>query len=246
MLDYQGSGFPSVVLLFFQLGYIHEKLPRLENADTVVIANVAGNTIDEYIQVVQRIENHPRVNGFEVNVSCPNVKKGGLAFGTEPEMTAEVVQKIRKVTKKTLIIKLTPNVTDIASIARAAEDAGADALSCINTILGMAIDIRTRKPLLSRIVGGLSGPAVKPVAIARVYQVSQAVKIPVIGLGGIMTWEDAVEFLLAGAAAVQLGTLNFVNPSAAIEIIENIEKYCLQNQISEVRALTGAMQTCAL
>ena len=221
--------------------YLEKKLPQLEDIHTAVIANVAGSTVEEYESVVSMIQDHPRIDAIEINVSCPNVEKGGLAFGTDPETTAEVVRTLRSQTEKPLIVKLTPNVTDITEIALAAQNSGADAVSCINTVLGMGIDIRSRKPKLSRVVGGLSGPAIKPIALARVYQVSGAVEIPVIGIGGIMSWQDAVEFFLAGAVAVQTGTLNFVHPSGASDIVSGLKKYCEQNQIKSMKELVGGM-----
>lgn len=221
--------------------YLSDKLPALEALNTAVIANVAGGTVEEYGETVARIQDHPRIDGIEINVSCPNVNHGGLAFGTDPVVTADVVQRVRQKTTKPVIVKLTPNVTDITEIAKAAEQSGADAVSCINTLLGMGIDIHTRKPLLKRIVGGLSGPAVKPAALARVYQTARAVRIPVIGIGGIMTWRDAIEFLLAGATAIQVGTLNFVNPSGSMDIVHGLAFYCQKNGIARVADLIGGM-----
>lgn len=222
--------------------YLSEKLPLLDGLDTIVIANVAGKSIAEYGEVVSRIQSHQRIDGIEINISCPNVDLGGLAFGTDPDVTAKVVKTVRKMTKKTIIAKLTPNVTDITSIARAAEDAGADAISCINTVLGMRIDIHTHKPLLSRVIGGLSGPAIKPIALAKVFQVSRSVNIPVIGLGGIMTWQDAVEFLLAGASAIQVGTLNFVEPEGSLEIINGLQAYCREHKISKISDIVAKIE----
>jgi dihydroorotate dehydrogenase (NAD+) catalytic subunit len=221
--------------------FLSEKLPALEGLDTRVIVNVAGNTAEEYAEVTARAAAHPRVDAIEVNVSCPNVRHGGLAFGTNPSATAEVTAAVRAATAKPVIVKLTPNVTDIAEIARAAEAAGADALSLINTVLGMAIDIETRRPLIARRTAGLSGPAIKPIAIAKVYQVRKAVKLPLIGIGGIMRWQDAVEFLLAGATAVQTGTLNFVEPDGPVRIVEGIRRYCEEKGIASVVELVGGM-----
>ncbi|MBN2104975.1 dihydroorotate dehydrogenase [bacterium] len=221
--------------------YLSDKLPALKNVDTVVIANVAGDTIEEYGEIVSRIQDQSRIDGIEINVSCPNVKQGGLAFGTNPDITAEVVRISRLETEKPLIVKLTPNVTDITEIALAAQESGADAVSCMNTLVGMGIDISTRKPLLHHILGGLSGPSIKPVALAKAYQIVQVLDIPVIGIGGIMTWEDAVEFLLAGVTAVQVGTLSFVDPYGSIAIIEGLRLYCQKNGISKVENLIGGM-----
>lgn len=221
--------------------FLSEKLPALEGLDTRVVVNVAGNTAEEYAEVTSRAAGHPRVDAIEVNVSCPNVRHGGLAFGTNPSATAEVTAAVRAATSKPVIVKLTPNVTDIAEIARAAEAAGADALSLINTVLGMAIDIETRRPLIARRTAGLSGPAIKPIAIAKVYQVRQAVKLPLIGIGGIMRWQDAVEFLLAGATAVQTGTLHFVEPDGPVRIVEGLRRYCEEKGISSVSELVGGM-----
>ncbi|MBN2201466.1 dihydroorotate dehydrogenase [bacterium] len=221
--------------------FLSEKLPALEGLDTRVIVNVAGNTAEEYAEVTSRAAAHPRVDAIEVNVSCPNVRHGGLAFGTNPAATAEVTAAVRAATSKPVIVKLTPNVTDITEIARAAEAAGADALSLINTVLGMAIDIETRRPLIARRTAGLSGPAIKPIAIAKVYQVRQAVKLPLIGIGGIMRWQDAVEFLLAGATAVQTGTLHFVEPDGPVRVVEGIRRYSEEKGVASVTELVGAL-----
>jgi dihydroorotate dehydrogenase (NAD+) catalytic subunit len=217
--------------------FINEKLPALEGLDTAIFVNIAGSTIEEYVKVVERVGSHDRVDAIEVNVSCPNVKQGGLAFGTDPNITHNVLSSLRNVTEKPLIAKLTPNVTDIVSIAIAAVEGGADAVSLINTVLGMKVDIRTKKTMLASSIGGLSGPAIKPIALAKVYQVVKAVDVPVIGIGGIMNWNDALEFLIVGASAVQVGTLNFVDPKGAIHIINGIEDYCKENEIEKVKDL---------
>jgi dihydroorotate dehydrogenase (NAD+) catalytic subunit len=222
--------------------FLEEKLPELKDLNTAVIVNVAGSTIQEYKQVVRKIEGHHRVDAIEVNISCPNVKKGGLAFGTDPIVTKEVVSCVRNETLKTVFVKLTPNVTDIVKIAIAAVEGGADGLSLINTVLGMGIDILTRRPHLSRVIGGLSGPAIKPIALAKVYQVSKAVKVPIIGIGGIMNWKDAVEFLIAGATAVQIGTLNFVNPAGALDIIRGLQTFCENENIDRITDLIGTLK----
>lgn len=221
--------------------YIESKLTALQGLQTAVIANIAGNTVDEYGRMIRKLGGHPRVDAIEVNVSCPNVEQGGLAFGADRAVIEELLHRIRPETAKPLIIKLTPNVTDVASIAQAAESAGADAISLINTVLGMGVDIRTRKPLLARVTGGLSGPAVKPIALAKVYQAAKAVSIPVIGLGGILSGEDAVEFLIAGASAVQVGTLNFIQPDGALEVLSGIERYCIRHGVQRISELVGTL-----
>ncbi|HEY5467809.1 MAG TPA: dihydroorotate dehydrogenase [Coriobacteriia bacterium] len=215
----------------------------LASQDVPVIVNVVGHSVDEYVSVVERLEAEPAVAAYELNISCPNVDAGGMAFGTACAPAAEVTRSVRAVTKRPLIVKLSPNVTDISEIARAVESAGADAVSLINTLLGMAIDVRTRRPKLARVVGGLSGPAIKPVALRMVWQVASAVSVPVIGCGGIMTGEDAVEFLLAGASAVQVGTANFVDPTATMHVLDGIAEYCSASGVRAVRDLTGALGT---
>jgi len=215
----------------------------LASQDVPVIVNVVGHSVDEYVSVVERLEAEPAVAAYELNISCPNVDAGGMAFGTACAPAAEVTRSVRAVTKRPLIVKLSPNVTDISEIARAVESAGADAVSLINTLLGMAIDVRTRRPKLARVVGGLSGPAIKPVALRMVWQVASAVSVPVIGCGGIMTGEDAVEFLLAGASAVQVGTANFVDPTATMHVLDGIAEYCSASGVPAVRDLTGALGT---
>lgn len=221
--------------------FIQEKLPLLRNLDTKVVVNVAGSTIDAYLDVVNMVHDHPRTDALEINISCPNVKQGGLAFGTDVKITGILISKIRKITTKPVIVKLTPNVTDIVSIAKAAADSGADALSMINTVLGMRLDIRTRRPLIAKRVAGLSGPAIKPIALAKIYQVLKKVKIPIIGIGGIMTWEDALEFLLVGATAVQIGTLSFIDPYGPIHIIEGLDRYCANEGIRSIKDVIGGM-----
>ncbi|MCJ7813131.1 dihydroorotate dehydrogenase [bacterium] len=219
-----------------------EKLSELNNLDTVVIVNVAGSRVKEYSEVVKKIQEYDRVDGFEINISCPNVKKGGLAFGTDPQITEAVVSGVRKATKKTVIVKLTPNVTDIVAIARASVDGGADALSLINTVLGMGVNIETRQSHLASVVGGLSGPAIKPIALAKVYHVAKAVSVPVIGMGGIMNWQDAIAFFIVGATAVEVGTLNFIEPDGVVQIIQGIESYCEKKGIISISELTGSLQ----
>ena len=221
-------------------GVIEEKLAFLRDKDVPVIVNIAGETVDEYVEIARRLDEAGGVAGLEINISCPNVAAGGRCFGMDPRLTFEVIDAVRRVTDLTLISKLSPNVTDIVEIARASVDAGADALSLINTVLGAAFDIRQRRPVLPRVVGGLSGPAIKPIALAAVWQVASAIDTPVIGMGGIMTGEDAVEFLLAGASAVAVGTANFVNPTTAIDVLQGIAGYLRQNAIPDVRELSGA------
>jgi len=224
---------------------IKEKLPYLQKFNTPVIINISGDTIEEYIELARRlgeVSKEMGVAGLEVNISCPNVKKGGMVWGTDAKATYKIINSIRKATSLPLIAKLTPNVTDIKTIAQAAEEAGADALSLINTLVGMAIDIDSRKPKLANISGGLSGPAVKPVALWLVWQVFQTVNIPVIGIGGIIKVEDALEFIIAGARVIEIGTANFVNPKVTIEIIEGIEKYLTENNIKDVSELVGSMK----
>ena len=218
--------------------YVKTELPYLAQFDTNVIANVAGHSIEEYCNVVERLNEEAGVSMYEVNISCPNVKLGGIGFGTDPKMAAEVTKEVKKIAKKPVIIKLTPNVTNIAEIAKAVEAEGADAVSLINTLLGMKIDIRRKKPVIANTMGGFSGPAVKPVAVRMVYQVRRAVDIPIIGLGGIMTGEDAIEFIMAGADLISVGTAALVNPTAPVEVLEGIENYMREEgfkTIAEIR-----------
>jgi dihydroorotate dehydrogenase (NAD+) catalytic subunit len=221
--------------------FITEKVPFLRTISTPVIVNLYGNTLDEYGELAARIDVIPEVAGVEVNISCPNVKQGGIVFGTDPRAAAEVVSLVRRGTTKPLIVKLSPNVTDVVVMAKACVDAGADALSLINTLTGMAIDLQKRRPILANITGGLSGPAIKPVALRMVWQVARAVTVPVIGIGGIMTATDALEFILAGATAIQVGTANFLDPSAAQTIAVEMEEYLVQNGIADIRDLIGAL-----
>ena len=217
-------------------------LAWLAGKDVPVIVNACGHSVAEYEGIIEVLADDERVGAFEVNISCPNVDAGGLTFGTVPEQAAEVVRVCRAKTAKPLIVKLTPNVTDITEIARAVEAEGADAISLINTLLGMAIDVRTRRPILARVVGGLSGPAVKPVALRMVWQVHQAVKVPLLGMGGITTAEDAIEFMLAGATAVAVGTANFVNPHAVEDVIDGIRAYCIEQGVHDVNELIGGLK----
>ncbi|MDP2182518.1 MAG: dihydroorotate dehydrogenase [Actinomycetota bacterium] len=213
----------------------------LGDIDVPLIVNVSGNTVAEYVGVIERLEAESRVDGYEVNISCPNVDAGGMTFGTDCAGAAAVTSACREATTRPLVVKLSPNVTDIAEIARAVADAGADAVSLINTLLGMAVDVDTFRPKLARVVGGLSGPAIKPVAVRMVWQVAGAVDIPVIGMGGIMTAEDAVEFLLAGACAVAVGTASFVDPTSAVRVIDGLVEFCHARGIDQVTDLVGAL-----
>lgn len=217
--------------------FLEKELPFLRQYDVAVIANIAGNTAEEYCRLASRLG--CRVDGIELNISCPNVKEGGVAFGTKCDSVYNITRSVKEFCDVPLIVKLSPNVTDIKEIAQAAQEGGADALSLINTLLGMAIDVNTRKPILANVVGGLSGPAVKPVAVRMVWQVAQSVSIPVIGMGGISTWQDAVEFILAGADAVSVGTAGFVNPYAPLEIAEGIKEYLARNGFESVSELKG-------
>ena len=221
-----------------------ETAPLLERELKVpVIANINGKILEEYIEIAERAEAIDVIKAIELNISCPNVKDGGMAFGANPEMAAKVTREVRKVTKKPLIVKLSPNVTDIAGIAKLVEAEGADALSLINTLLGMSIDINKKKPLLGNIFGGLSGPAVKPVALRMVYQVSNAVSIPLLGMGGISTAEDALEFFMAGASAISVGTGFFQNPLAAVEIKQGLINYCTENNLSNINEIVAYAHT---
>jgi len=220
--------------------FIADKLPFLRRIPVPVLANVAGATLDEYEAVCRKLGDHQGLAGVEVNISCPNVKHGGMEFGTNPTAAEEVTRRCRKIVKGALVVKLSPNVTDIASIARAAEAGGADAVSLVNTFLGAAIDTATRRPKLSTVFGGLSGPAIRPLAVRCVWQVAGAVKIPIIGMGGIMTGEDAAEFILAGATAVSVGTASFLDPAAAVAVTDGLREYLARHRIASVKELVGA------
>ncbi len=217
--------------------FLSEKFPQLRDLNTRIIVNFFGDTNQEYIEMARVLSGVERLDALEMNISCPNVEKGGLQFSSDPEVLEEVVSSVRKVTGKFLIVKLSPNVTDITLLAKAAENAGADALSVCNTFVGMSIDLKTRKPHLANKTGGLSGPAIKPLALNLVYQTVRAVKIPVIGIGGITSGEDAVEFLLAGAKAVQIGTANFIDPTSTLQVIEGIRRYCSSNGVKNLSEL---------
>ncbi|MBO7541306.1 MAG: dihydroorotate dehydrogenase [Bacteroidales bacterium] len=219
--------------------FCQKTYPRICDIDTNIIVNVSGSSIEEYCETAAKIDALDKIPAIELNISCPNVKKGGMGFGTNPQMAAQVVSEVRKIYHKTLIVKLTPNVTSIVDIAKAVEDAGADSVSLINTMLGMAVDVERRKPVLSTITGGLSGPAVKPVAVRMVWQVAKAVKIPVIGLGGIASANDALEFLMAGATAVQIGTANFLDPTITIKVIDGLQDYLNRHNIKDIHDIIG-------
>jgi len=223
--------------------FIAKKVPFLRTVKTPAIANFFGNTVDEYAEMTRRLDEIPEVAGLEINISCPNVKHGGIVFGTDPDSAASVVSACRAATKKPLIVKLSPNVTDVVVMAKACEAAGADALSLINTLTGMAIDLNKRRPVLANITGGFSGPAIKPIALRMVWQVAKAVKLPIIGIGGIMNATDALEFMLAGATAVQVGTASFINPGAAQTIAEDMEAWLIANGVADIKSLIGALET---
>ena len=221
--------------------FCSEIYPSIKDIDTHMIVNVSGSTVEDYMATAERIAELDKIPAIELNISCPNVKEGGMAFGVTCAGAAEVVRAVRKVYPKTLIVKLSPNVTDITEIARAVEAEGADSISMINTLLGMAIDVKSRKPILSTVTGGLSGPAVKPVALRMVWQTAKVVSIPIIGMGGISSCEDAIEFLLAGASAVQVGTYNFVDPTITTKIASDIEDHLVQNNMTDVSELIGGL-----
>ncbi|QEN08607.1 dihydroorotate dehydrogenase [Oceanispirochaeta crateris] len=219
--------------------FLSEKIPFLNTLSCPVILNVAGSLEEDYAEVIRRVDDQEAIWGYEVNISCPNVKKGGLAFGTDPHQVERLTSSLRQLTEKPLIMKLTPNVTDITAIAKAAEQGGADALACINTVMGMSVDIHKKKPSIPAVTGGLSGPAIKPVGIAAVYRVSKAVSIPVIGLGGIMNGDDAVEYLLSGASAIQIGTANFVDPDTSSKVLAGIKAYMEGSGFSKISDFHG-------
>jgi dihydroorotate dehydrogenase (NAD+) catalytic subunit len=223
--------------------FVREKLPELRERRATVIVNVCGTTIDEYCEVSRILSDHDGVAAIELNISCPNIKEGGITFGCSLTGTHDVVSAVRKVTRLPLIPKLTPNVTDVASFARAAEDAGADAVSLVNTFLAMAIDVHTRRPRLTNIVGGLSGPAIRPIAVRMVYECRQAVKLPIIGMGGIATADDVLEFMIAGANAVQVGTANFVDPFIWTKLLDGLRAYGTRHGIGRIADLTGTVDT---
>ena len=221
--------------------FLQRDIPFLKQYDTKIIVNVCGRTVEDYVEVVEKLGEEPAVSMLEINVSCPNVKEGAIAFGQKADALSNITEEIKKHARQPIIMKLSPNVTDIAEMAKAAEAAGADALSLINTLTGMKIDIHKRKFVLANKTGGMSGPAIKPIAVRMVYQAAQAVKIPIIGMGGIANAEDAIEFLLAGASAVSIGAMNFVNPYATVEVIEGIEDYMQKYGVEDVKELIGGV-----
>ena len=222
--------------------FIKDIYPKIKHYNTNIIVNVSGSRLEDYVAVVEKLNDLEHIPAIELNISCPNVKTGGMAFGTSCASAAEITRAVRQAYKKTLIVKLSPNVTSITEIAKAVEDAGADSVSLINTLLGMAIDAETQKPILSTITGGLSGPCIKPVALRMVWQVAKAIKIPIIGLGGIMNASDAIEFILAGASAIQVGTANFIDPAISTKIVAGIDDYCLRHKVSSITTLIGQLK----
>lgn len=222
--------------------FLEEKLPRLRPLSVPVVVNLFGNTMEEYGRLAGELDGQEGIDGLEINISCPNVKAGGMVFGADPKMVFQVVSEVRSRTKLPVITKLTPNVTDITVTAKAAEDAGTDILSLINTVAGMAVDVQNTRPRLANVVGGLSGPAIKPIALRQVWQVVQMAKVPVIGLGGITSTEDALEFLIVGAKAIQVGTANFINPTVTLEIISGLEDYLRQKGLSDINQVIGTLE----
>jgi len=222
--------------------FIKDKIPFLKELNTTIICNIAASSIDEYVECVHILTNEDTINAFEINVSCPNVKEGGLEFGNDLEVVGRITEKVRSVTKKPIIIKLSPNVSRISAFAKVVKEEGGNAVSAINTLVGTSFDINTRKPKLFNITGGLSGPAIKPIALAKVLEIKRTVDIPIIGIGGIVNWRDAVEMMIVGASAFQIGTVNFVNPNAGNEIIEGLKSYCKEKTILKLSELTGSYQ----
>jgi len=222
--------------------FVRDKLPALRSYQTAVIANIFGYTTEDYVAVADLLEQGEGLAAYEINVSCPNTKHGGITFGADPELTREVTAAVKKVARRPVIVKLSPNVTDIGVMARAAEDGGADAISLVNTFVGMAVDLEERRPALANVTGGLSGPAIKPIALRMVYQAAKAVKLPVIGMGGIATGRDALEFMLAGATAIQVGTTTFWDPTAPARLVTEIEAWCRDHRVEQVRDLVGRLE----
>ena len=220
--------------------FLKEKIPFLKKFDVPLICNIAASTFDEYVECTKILTEEDAIKAFEINVSCPNVKEGGLQFGNDVSAVGKITQKVKAVTNKPVIIKLSPNVSCISDFAKVVKAEGGDAVSAINTLVGTAFDIKTRRPKIKNVTGGLSGPAIKPVALAKVLEIKRNVDIPIIGIGGIMNWKDVVEFMIVGSSAIQLGTLNFINPAAAIKIIEALELYCIENGIEKISDLTGS------
>ena len=223
--------------------FLAEKLPALRGYEVPIIVNVAGETLEEYVEIATRLSDVEDIAALELNISCPNVECGGMQFGLAPDLTRELVAAVRQATDQVLITKLSPNVTDITALAQAAVDGGSDALSLINTLVGMSIDIQRRRPVLGNLTGGLSGPAIRPVAVRMTWEVAEAVEVPIIGMGGIITYEDALEFIMAGASAVAVGTGNFVEPTTAVHVIDGLREYCIQHQIAKITDLVGTAHT---
>lgn len=220
--------------------FINDKIPFLKEVNSTLVCNIAASSIEEYVECTKTLDGEDTIKGFEINVSCPNVKEGGLIFGNDISSVGRITEKVRAVTNKPIIIKLSPNTSNISEFAKVVKDEGGDAVSAINTLVGASFNIWNKKPKIHNVTGGLSGPAIKPVAIAKVLEISRKVDIPIIGIGGIMDWKDAVEFMIAGASAFQIGTVNFINPNAGIEIIEGLESYCSQMKIKSISELTAS------
>jgi len=223
-------------------GFLREKLPFLKTLAVPVIVNVAGEKLEEYLEVVRGLDEEEGIDGYEINISCPNVEQGGMEFSAEPRVASQLISSLRKLTVKPLVVKLSPNFGNVISLSQVVQEAGADAISLVNTLIGMVIDVKARRPVLARGTGGLSGPAIRPVALASVWQVAQAVKIPVVGVGGIFTLDDALQFILAGATALQVGTANFVDPQAMPRIIDGLRDYCVQEKIGKLSDLIGGLE----
>lgn len=220
--------------------FVEKKIPFLKEVNSTLICNIAAGTVEEYVECVKILDKEETIQGFEINVSCPNVKEGGLIFGNDIKAVGRITEKLRSETNKPLIIKLSPNVSNISDFAKAVKNEGGDAVSAINTLVGASFNIETRKPKIHNITGGLSGPAIKPVAIAKVLEISRNVDIPIIGIGGIMNWKDAVEFVIAGSSAFQIGTVNFINPNAGLEIVDGLKKYLIEHSITKLSELTAS------
>ena len=223
-------------------GFVNEKLPQLENCGCHIVANVLGKTLDEFKTIARRLDPFSQVAALELNISCPNIREGGIEFGHDPQMTFAVTEVVRNSTSKPVWVKLSPNVTDIRLLARACQDAGADAISLVNTFVGMSIDVNKRRSMLSNTTGGLSGPAIRPLAVRMVHEVFQAVSIPIVGIGGISTARDALEFLVAGAGAIQIGTANFYDPTVAIKVIDGLREYCVEQGIGDINEIVGSLE----
>ncbi len=222
--------------------FLKDKIPFLKKYDVPLICNIAASSVEEYVECTKILTEEEAISAFEINVSCPNVKEGGLQFGNNVSAVSKITEKVKSVTNKPVIIKLSPNVSYISEFAKTVKEAGGDAVSAINTLVGTAFDINTRRPKIKNVTGGLSGPAIKPIALAKVLEIKQKVDIAIIGIGGIMNWKDIIEFMIAGSSAIQLGTLNFINPAAAIEMLKSLEQYCLNNKIEKISQLTGSYQ----